>query len=157
MDKRVLLCIDSDAKSMASSAGCGRDTRECPSCVLVESRAEQCRARARLSPDIDEVWVVSCDDMDAINVAAAIKRDDPGKRVHLVADEQNGSLASRAANAEIDELWSCAMLESATSPSLHRMLFTIASTRSDLKRSSVMCRNRSIAGRFRRGRLPVVR
>lgn len=110
MDKRVLLCIDSDARSMASSAGCRRDTRECPSCVLVESRAEQCRARAKLSPDIDEVWVVSCDDMDAINVAAAIKRDDPGKRVHLVAAEQNGSLASRAANAEIDELWSGAML-----------------------------------------------
>ncbi len=110
MDKRVLLCIDSDAQSMAPSQGYGRDVRECPSCVLVESQAEQCRARAKLSPDIDEVWVVSCDDMDAINVAAAIKRDDPGKRVYLVADEQNGSLASRAANAEIDELWSRSML-----------------------------------------------
>lgn len=111
MDKRVLLCIDSDAKSMTSSTERKGDVRRRPSCVLVESQAEQCRARARLSPDIDEVWVVSCDDMDAINVAAAIKRDDPGKRVYLVADEQNGSLASRAANAEIDELWSCAMLE----------------------------------------------
>ena len=55
MDKRVLLCIDSDAKLMTSSTERKGDVRRRPSCVLVESQAEQCRARARLSPDIDEV------------------------------------------------------------------------------------------------------
>ena len=43
--------------------------------------------------------------------------------------------------------------QSATSPSLHRMLFAIASSKSDPKHPSVMCRNRPSVGRFRRGRL----
>lgn len=110
MSKRLLICIDTRAHSAAAPWRNPDGSVEPSPFVLVESRAEQCRALAKASCDIDEAWVVSCEDMEAINVAAAIKRDDPGKRVYLVTDEQSGSLASRAVTAGIDGLRSSAML-----------------------------------------------
>ena len=52
--------------------------------------------------DIEEAWVVSCADVEPINLAAAVKADNPALTVLLVDFEGSGSLRSRAREAEID-------------------------------------------------------
>lgn len=49
-----------------------------------------------------EIWVVSNDDIEAINLAATAKKDRPDCVVCLVSFELNGSLKSRADAANID-------------------------------------------------------
>lgn len=109
MGERVLLCVDSRTKQAFPERrlGAGLDS----SWLACETKAQACRSTARSCAHVEEVWVDSCDDMEPINIAAAIKHDDPHKKVFLISDGQNGSLASRAANAGIDALWSRAMFE----------------------------------------------
>ncbi|MDD6651382.1 MAG: P-loop NTPase [Eggerthellales bacterium] len=54
--------------------------------------------------DISEVWVVSSDEVEPINLAAALKKDAPDVRVALVCPQDSGSVRSRAAAAGIDEV-----------------------------------------------------
>lgn len=102
MTKRVLLCAD--GQSLANPTLLGLDDEQLDSIpwLACVSSAESCRRTAHATSSLEELWVVSCDDMDPINVAAALKRDDPGKRVYLVSFGNNGSLASRAAAAKLD-------------------------------------------------------
>lgn len=111
MENRVLLCIDSKTRRGVLPAGLAEEARKPFSWLACETCAEACRTTAKRSAYVDEVWVASCDDMEPINVAAAVKQDDPAKKVFLVSRGQNGSLASRAANAGLDALWTWEMLE----------------------------------------------
>jgi pilus assembly protein CpaE len=54
--------------------------------------------------DVGEVWVVSCDDVEAINLAAALKSDRPELVVRLMDQQGGGSVLSRAHTASIDEV-----------------------------------------------------
>ena len=105
MDKRIVLCLDAQSvrnPEMVGLAGEALDALpwlEC--CVSAEEARNACR---RLS-FLEEVWAVSCDDMEPVNLAAAIKKDKPECRVYLVACGQSGSLASRVARARIDGVW----------------------------------------------------
>lgn len=105
-EKNILLCADSETMKDPSLAGLAGESLESISWLAWETCAEPCRSRAVTKGGFDEAWIVSCDDMEPINVAAAIKRDGFCEKVFLVANGQNGSLASRAANAGIDGLWS---------------------------------------------------
>lgn len=110
MEKSVLACIDGQSLAMPSLIGFDDERIDALPWIACETSAQACRERAAGLPSSCEAWVVSCDDMEPINVAAAIKGDDPSRKVFLVADGQSGSLASRAANARIDGLLSQAEL-----------------------------------------------
>lgn len=105
-EKRIVLCLDE--QSLAEPAMVGLAGEALPSLpwLACVTSAEACRAAVRGFSKVEEAWVVSCADMEPINVAAALKRDDPDKRVYLVEGRQNGSLASRAACARVDGVWS---------------------------------------------------
>lgn len=105
-EKSILLCADSETMKNPSLAGLAGESLESIPWLAWETCAEPCRSRAGSKGGFNEAWIVSCDDMEPINVAAAIKRDGFCEKVFLVANGQNGSLASRAANAGIDGLWS---------------------------------------------------
>lgn len=100
----VLLCADEQSLRNPVCLGFDEVDPFSLSWMVCESSAEKARARASSDCGIREVWIVSCDDMEAINLAAAIKCDDASKRVFLVADRQSGSFASRAATAGVDAL-----------------------------------------------------
>ncbi|MDO4590101.1 MAG: hypothetical protein Q4B35_01720 [Slackia sp.] len=102
----VLLCADEQSLRNPACLGFEEVDPFSLSWIACESSAEKARARALADQGVGEVWVVSCDDMEAINLAAAIKSDDASKRVFLVADRQSGSFASRAATAGVDALLS---------------------------------------------------
>ena len=102
MTKRVLLCADGQSLANPTLLGLDDERLDSISWLACVSSAESCRRTAHATSSLEELWVVSCDDMDPINVAAALKRDDPEKRVYLVSFGNNGSLASRAAAAKLD-------------------------------------------------------
>lgn len=106
MEKRVVMCVDGQSLRNPAMVGLAGEPLDALGWLECVSGAEECRRAARGFGAIEEAWVVSCDDMEPINVAAAIKRDDPRKRVFVVSCGQNGSMASRVANAGIDGLWS---------------------------------------------------
>lgn len=64
--------------------------------------AQEARRFLREDRTVEEVWVVSCDDVAPINLAATLKRDWGERCVCLVAFEGTGSLKSRASAAGID-------------------------------------------------------
>ncbi|MBQ9690834.1 MAG: P-loop NTPase, partial [Eggerthellaceae bacterium] len=70
-----------------------------------ESDALQFRNILAQADTSSEAWVVSSDTMDAINIAAAIKHDNPNRQVVLVADQETGSVVTRARHAGIVTLW----------------------------------------------------
>ena len=47
--------------------------------------------------------MVSCPDVEPINLAAAVKRDNPRRRVSMLCSQPSGSLHSRTKAAGIDE------------------------------------------------------
>lgn len=100
--KRIMLCADSQSLSRPMLLGLDDQRLEAIPWLVCVSSANSCRETARMLDSLEEVWVVSCDDMDPINVAATLKSDDPEKRVYLVSFGNNGSLASRAAAAKLD-------------------------------------------------------
>lgn len=102
MTKRVLLCADGQSLANPVLLGLSDERLDSIPWLACVSSAESCRRTARAISSLEELWVVSCDDMDSINVAAALKRDDPERRVYLVSFGNNGSLASRAAAAKLD-------------------------------------------------------
>lgn len=51
---------------------------------------------------VDEIWIVSCEDVEPINLAATLKGDRGDVRVCLVSFQGTGSLRSRASAASID-------------------------------------------------------
>lgn len=103
MNDRIALCIN--------QAGCaeprliGLDGEHFENMPWLDVFCSGVEARVKIQATLPrEVWVLSCDDIDSINLAAAIKADTPTMRVHLVADEINGSLRSRARVAAIDDV-----------------------------------------------------
>lgn len=106
MEKRVVMCADGQSLRNPAMVGLAGEPLDALGWLTCASGAEECRKAARLLSAVEEAWIVSCDDMEPINVAAAVKRDDPSKRVFVVSCGQNGSMASRVANAGIDGLWS---------------------------------------------------
>lgn len=69
----VLLCLDSASARHPGLIGLGDERLETLPWVQVCCTARSSRELARDGAGSKEVWVASCDDMDAINLAAAIK------------------------------------------------------------------------------------
>lgn len=105
MTKRVILCVDGQSLRNPAMVGLAGEPIDALPWLECATDAQECRRAAKSLPEIEEAWVVSCDDMEPINVAAAIKRDDPCKKVFIVSCGQSGSMASRIASAGIDGVW----------------------------------------------------
>lgn len=103
-DARVLLCVDETCGARPYVIGLDGEDLDSQKWLLVETDALQARSAARAHAGLSEVWVVSADDVEPINLAAALKDDRPDLRVCLIDDENGGSLRSRAYNARIDFL-----------------------------------------------------
>ena len=77
--KRVVLCADEESLRNPQLLGLEESNLQAVSWIECCATAEECRRAARRD-GIEEAWVVSCDDMEPLNVAAALKYDDPCKR-----------------------------------------------------------------------------
>lgn len=102
MKPQVALCADTESRRRPALIGLAGENLDAQGWLRVFSSAREARASLRTDAATDEVWVASCDDMDPINLAAALKRDRAERAVYLLAFQGTGSLRSRASAAGID-------------------------------------------------------
>ena len=100
----IVLCADSESLRDPSMIGLEGESLEKQRWLISMSSANEAREHIRSSSGIDEIWVASSDEVDPINLAAALKRDCREAKVCLVAWRGSGSLLSRASAAGIDEV-----------------------------------------------------
>lgn len=99
---KLVLCADSESLRQPALIGLEGEVLEDLSWLTVYASAPEARAGIADSAKAEEIWVLSSDQMDAINLAAAIKRDRPELRVFLVSSQISGSSLSRAQAAGLD-------------------------------------------------------
>ena len=104
MSGSVALCIDEASCRNPWVIGLGDEPIDNHAWLHLFNSGEEARNGVRDCKGIEEAWVVSCDDVEPINLAATMKSDRPELRVSLVTSEPCGSLFSRAKTAEIDEV-----------------------------------------------------
>lgn len=98
---RIVLCADSESLRRPELMGLDGENLEALPWLECFASAEEARLFARESQGLDEAWIVSSDDVEAINVAAAIREDDADLDVYLVLFESSGSVLSRAQAAGV--------------------------------------------------------
>lgn len=99
---QVILCADSESLLHPELIGLDDENLGALPWLLPFSSACEARAHAHEAQDVKEVWIASSDDVEAINLAAALKRDNASLRVYLVAFETSGSLLSRVDAAGVN-------------------------------------------------------
>ena len=103
MNASVLLCIDEESARHPELVGLRGENLFGQPWLSVCTTAQEMRQVAAKNAAVEEVWVVSCSDVEPVNAAAAVKRDNPRRRVSLLCAQPSGSLHSRTKAAGIDE------------------------------------------------------
>lgn len=107
MSAKIALCLDTQSCMTPELVGLDGELFDSQDWLHVVCTGDDARRELSESCDVEEAWVVSSDDVDAINLAATLKSDHPDLRVCLVG-EGDGSMRSRAYTASIDEVASMA-------------------------------------------------
>ena len=98
----VALCADEISLTHPELIGLNGENLEAQGWLKTFSSAEEARTFLKGNVGVQEVWVASNEQVDPINLAAALKYDRPSRKVRLVVDEANGSLESRMLHAGLD-------------------------------------------------------
>ena len=99
-----LLCADSESLLHPELIGLEGEVLQAQTWLTSFSDAQMARSYARSSADSLEIWVAGSDQMEAINLAAAMKRDRGDADVCLLSFTGGGSMLSRAHAAGINEV-----------------------------------------------------
>ncbi|MBX9032874.1 AAA family ATPase [Gordonibacter massiliensis (ex Traore et al. 2017)] len=102
MTSSVALCADAESIRRPDLIGLAGENLARQEWLRLFTSGEDARRFLRGDRSVSEAWVAGCDDVEPINLAAALKRDRADLRVCLLAFEGTGSLMSRAAAAGID-------------------------------------------------------
>ncbi len=102
--RNPVLCADTVSLQHPELLGLEGESLGSQNWLAVFSDADEARSYARAAPCSLEVWVVGSDQMEGINLAAAIKHDRVDANVNLVAFTGGGSLLSRARAAGLNEV-----------------------------------------------------
>ena len=78
MSGLAALCIDDASRIDPSCIGLSGENLENQSWLEVFPGGEEARSSIAQNAGIERVWVVSCDDVEPINLAATLKEDRPG-------------------------------------------------------------------------------
>ncbi len=90
----IVLCADTESLQHPALIGLEDVCFEGLPWLLTFANAHKAREFVKKSDEVDEVWVVSSDDISPINLAAAIKHDNANQNVYLITFEPTGSLVS---------------------------------------------------------------
>ena len=96
MNTQVVLCADSESLQNPHIIGLDGENLRAQDWLRVFCSAAEARRYLKADRQAKEVWVASSDDVDPINLAAALKKDSSEKGVYLLAFQGTGSLKSRA-------------------------------------------------------------
>ena len=100
----MALCVDAESARNPGLIGLDGEQLEAQEWLDVFTTGAEAREGIAGNDDLEEAWVLSCDDVEPINLAASIKSDCQGRNVRLVTADACGSLFSRAHTARIDEV-----------------------------------------------------
>ncbi|MDO5329387.1 MAG: hypothetical protein Q4E88_04770 [Coriobacteriia bacterium] len=103
MNKKTLFCVDDKCIKDPNLIGLKNEDLEK---LEVYTNAEVVRDKVKESNGNIEVWVLSSNNIEAINLAATLKKDRPDIVVYLICFSFSGSLKSRANAANIDKILS---------------------------------------------------
>lgn len=98
----VALCADAESIRRPDLIGLAGESLARQEWLRLFSSGEEARRFLCTDRSVAEAWVAGCDDVEPINLAAALKRDRADLRVCLLAFQGTGSLMSRATAAGID-------------------------------------------------------
>lgn len=104
MGAKIALCIEEEACRNPRLLGLEGEVLDVQPWLSLYTTGEEARAEIAMRDDVEELWVVDCEDIEPINLAASIKSDNPTMTVRLLTAEPCGSLLSRAHTAHIDEV-----------------------------------------------------
>lgn len=104
MNAKVILCADTESLARPGLLGLDDVDLEHLDWLIPVSDALEVRHLSLGHADIGSVWVVSNDDMEAINLAAALRKDRPDREILLILFETSGSALSRAQSAGVSEV-----------------------------------------------------
>lgn len=104
MGEHVALCVDESTVRNPVLIGLEDEALASQRWLDVYTTGGDARQAIAKSEALAEAWVISCEDVDAINLAAALKADNPELCVWLVSFDICGSLKSRAHTASIDRV-----------------------------------------------------
>lgn len=99
---KIMLCADEASILHPELIGLEGEQLESQSWMTVFSDAEQARSQAALEGDGLRAWIAGSEQMEGINLAAAIKSDRPQACVQLLDFSGSGSVLSRARAAGVD-------------------------------------------------------
>ena len=102
MKPEIVLCTDSESVKNPELIGLGGENLLAQPWLRLFCSALEARNYLREAESVKEVWVASNDEVEPINLAAAIKKDMCDRGVYLLAFDGGGSLKSRASAAGID-------------------------------------------------------
>lgn len=98
----VALCIDQVTEQYPEQLGLSGENMSAQPWLKIFNDGQSARSYLNQHSGIEEVWVVSVDDIAPINLAATLKKDQPECCVCLLTRQESGSLSSRVMNAGID-------------------------------------------------------
>lgn len=101
----VTLCADTASVTHPEMLGLDGERPESQGWLRIVTDGARAREQVQSEDGAHEVWVAGSDDVDAINLAATLKRDCQEGHICLLAPERSGSLYSRAQAAGIDEVF----------------------------------------------------
>ena len=103
MSDKTILCIDSESLKHPDQIGLCDEDFLSQDWLKTFCTAKDARNAIRTLDSLDQVWVVSSDDMEGINLAAALKHDSVSKNIKLVSFSGSGSEISRCQAAGSEE------------------------------------------------------
>lgn len=103
----VALCADSESLLHPELIGLDGVNLEAVPWLAAFSSGCDMRDYVRKASCVGEAWAVSADDMEAINLAAAMRRDRPDLPIYLAVFSLSGSTLSRARAAGVTGVLSC--------------------------------------------------
>ncbi len=98
------LCIDEESCANPELVGLGGEVLDKQEWLALFSVGSSAREYVAAHNEVERVWVISCEDVEPINLAASMKTDRPDLNVVLVDSDACGSVLSRAHNAHVDDV-----------------------------------------------------
>lgn len=102
MNKKIILSIDDKLVKDPTLIGLKKGDFETHDEVKIFTDGNELRDYAKSSNENLEVWILSSNNIESINLAATLKKDKPATIVGLVVFSFSGSLKSRADAAKLD-------------------------------------------------------
>lgn len=106
MENLVALCLDSETLKNPRMIGLADERIDGQNWLALFCDGLEARRELMNNSSIHEVWVSSSDNVDMVNLAAALKADNPRRLVCCLSFKPNGSTLSRCRAAGIDRVLS---------------------------------------------------